>query len=147
MTRKITSTIYGLMALFAAYVGIQFFQLQFQRNYDLINVTTYFSFFVSFMVLMILFYELIQRDRLIRMFFVFITIINLNYFIIAFFMRMIPSTVELWAGEVHLINMIFFTKEFSVATLIEYNIFFRLPMLLNISAMVILIAMILVRRK
>ena len=147
MTRKTTSTIYGLMALFAAYVGIQFFQLQFQRNYDLINVTTYFSFFVSFMVLMILFYELIQRDRLIRMFFVFITIINLNYFIIAFFMRMIPSTVELWAGEVHLINMIFFTKEFSVATLIEYNIFFRLPMLLNISAMVILIAMILVRRK
>ncbi len=147
MTRKITSSIYGIVALYAIYVGIQFFQLQFERKYDLINVTTYFSFFIMFMVLMILLYELIQRDRLIRMFFVFITIINLNYFIIAFFMRMIPVTVDSWAGEVHQVSLLFFSREFSLATLIEYNIFFRLPMLLNIAGMAILVAMIVIRRK
>ena len=143
MTRKITSAI----ALYAIYIGVQFIQLQVQRNYNLINMTTYFSFFVVFMILMIVLYELIKRDAVIRMFFVFITIINLNYFIIGFFMNMITVAQGSWAGEVHQVSMLFYMKEFSTATLIEYNIYFRIPMMLNIIGIVILIAMMVVRRK
>jgi hypothetical protein len=60
---------------------------------------------------------------------------------------MIPVTVDSWAGEVHQVSLLFFSREFSLATLIEYNIFFRLPMLLNIAGMAILVAMIVIRRK
>ena len=147
MTRKITSTIYGIVALYAIFIGVQFFMLQINENVNLVNVTTFFSFFVVFLVLLIILYELIEIDRLIRMFFVFITIVNLNYFIIAFFLRMITVAEGSWAGEVHQISMLFYMKEFSVATLIEYNVFFRMPMILNIIGMGILLTMILVRRK
>jgi len=147
MTRKIASIVFGLLGLYSVYIGIQFFQLQINRYYDLINVTTFFSFFVVFLVLLIVFYEWIKDDLSIRLLFIFITIINFNYFIIAFFLNMISTAEGSWAGEVHQISMLFYMKEFSVATLIEYNQYFYLPMLLNIIAAVLLVVIILIRRK
>lgn len=131
MTRKIISIALGVMALYVAYIGVQFYQLQIQQNYDLVNVTTFFSFFFVFLVLLIVLYEWIEIDRFVRWLFIFITIVNLNYFFITFFLNMITVAEGSWAGEIHNIQLLFFTKEFSVATLIEYNVFFRLPMILN----------------
>jgi len=147
MIRKITSAFFGSIALYALYIGIQFFQLQIERNYNLVNVTTYFSFFIVFLVLIIVLYELLRIDKPIKMVFIFITIINLDYFIIAFFLNLISIAEGSWAGEVHQINMLFYMREFSLATLIEYNQYFYLPMIFNILAAVVLITMIIIRRK
>lgn len=147
MTRKITSTGFGLIAAYALFIGVQFFILQAQTSVNLINITTFFSFFVVFLVLFIVLYELIEMDRLVRMFFVFITIVNLNYFIIAFFLRMITIAEGGWAGEIYSLNMLFYANQFSVATLIEYNIFFKLPAILNGIGMAILLVMLYIRSK
>ena len=147
MTRRIISILFGIIAIYALYISIQFFQLQIEKNYNLVNITTYFSFFVVFLVLLIILYELARIDKPIRMLFIFITIINLNYFIIAFFLNLISIAEGSWAGEVHQISMVFYMKEFSVATLIEYNQYFYLPMIFNIIAAVVLVTMIFIRRK
>ena len=147
MTRKITSIIIGIVAIYVVFVGVQFFQLQIQRNYNLVNVTTFFSFFFVFLVLLIFLYELLEIERMIRWLFVFVTILNLNYFFVAFYLRMITVAEGTWAGAVHKVNLLFFTREFSVATLIEYNIYFKVPMVFNIIAAIILVVMILIRRK
>jgi hypothetical protein len=147
MARKIITGVYVTLTLYILFVAIQMFTLQINNHYNLVNVTMYFSLFIVLMILLIVFYEYIVNDRFTRLVFMFIIILNLNYFILSFFFNMITVATGTWAGPTHLINLIFNQKYLSEAVLIEYNQYFKAPLIFNIVALVLIVGIFFYGRK
>lgn len=138
MAKKIVSIIYLLIALYGAYVLVNAVFLMNEVDVNIVNMVLFLLFFTVSFVLLTLLYDLVLQDQFVRIVLMAVAIVNLNYFIMGFFFRLVPTSTDPWAGPVNTLHMLFTKIDFSEATLIEYNLYFETPFWVNIIGMTLI---------